>query len=159
MAFFSLTDIKYISGQNRDSEFALNANNFDAYNRRYPIDIGNTDKGHYMTFFIFTQERTQVEGYQQGGYMLDPTGGNATVLDSSERNVISAFQFGANEFLDNVQRNTEVDESVSINENIFDGNDAQDDGTTFGIQQEIQKLNSSGSNTLKSIKNQEIVQN
>ena len=99
MAFFSLTDIKYVSGQNRDSEFALNENHFDAYNRRYPIDIGNTDKGHFITFFIFTQERTQVEGYQQGGYMLDLTGGNATAVDSSEENVIDAFQFGANELL------------------------------------------------------------
>ena len=117
MAFFSLTDIKYVSGQNRDSEFALNENHFDAYNRRYPIDIGETDKGHYMTFFIFTQERTQVEGYQQGGYMLDSTGGNATAVDSSEENVIDAFQFGANELLG-----------------------------SFG-------------DTLKSVKNQEVVQN
>ena len=106
MAFFSLTDIKYVSGQNRDSEFALNENHFDAYNRRYPIDIGETDKGHYMTFFIFTQERTQVEGYQQGGYMLDSTGGNATAVDSSEENVIDAFQFGANELLGSFDNDT-----------------------------------------------------
>ena len=45
MAFFSLTDIKYVSGQNRDSEFALNGNNFDAYNRSEPILLALMIKG------------------------------------------------------------------------------------------------------------------
>jgi hypothetical protein len=143
MAFFSLTDIKYVSGQDRDSEFALNGNNFDAYNRRYPIDIGNTDKGHYMTFFIFTQERTQVEGYQQGGFMLDPSGGNATVLDTPSQNALGAVQFIAEE-LTGDDRNGEVDESVSVKENpnFFE---------TF--------KNSSAAATLRSLKNSEVGQN
>jgi len=143
MAFFSLTDIKYVSGQNRDSEFALNGNSFDAYNRRYPIDIGNTDKGHYMTFFIFTQERTQVEGYQQGGFMLDPSGGNATVLDTPSQNALGAVQFIAEE-LTGDDRNGEVDESVSVKENpnFFE---------TF--------KNSSAAATLRSLKNSEVGQN
>jgi|694.fasta_scaffold107319_3 hypothetical protein len=143
MAFFSLTDIKYVSGQNRDSEFALNGNSFDAYNRRYPIDIGNTDKGHYMTFFIFTQERTQVEGYQQGGFMLDPSGGNATVLDTPSQNALGAVQFIAEELIGD-NRNREVDESVSVKENpnFFE---------TF--------KNSSAAATLRSLKNSEVGQN
>ena len=143
MAFFSLTDIKYVSGQNRDSEFALNGNNFDAYNRRYPIDIGNTDKGHYMTFFIFTQERTQVEGYQQGGFMLDPSGGNATVLDTQSQNALSSVQFIAEELIGD-DRNGEVDESVSVKENpnFFE---------TF--------KNSSFASSLRSLKNSEVGQN
>ena len=143
MAFFSLTDIKYVSGQNRDSEFALNGNSFDAYNRRYPIDIGNTDKGHYMTFFIFTQERTQVEGYQQGGFMLDPSGGNATVLDTPSQNALGAVQFIAEDLIGD-NRNREVDESVSVKENpnFFE---------TF--------KNSSAAATLRSLKNSEVGQN
>ena len=143
MAFFSLTDIKYVSGQNRDSEFALNGNNFDAYNRRYPIDIGNTDKGHYMTFFIRTQERTQVEGYQQGGFMLDSSGGNARVEDTPNEGAFSAFQFIAEE-LTGDDRNAEVDESVSVKENpnFFE---------TF--------KNSSTAATLRSLKNSEVGQN
>jgi hypothetical protein len=61
MAFFSLTDIKYIPGQNRN--FEINSDQFNIDNKRYPIDIGSTDKGHYMMFFINVQERTQVGGY------------------------------------------------------------------------------------------------
>ena len=61
MAFFSLTDIKYVPGQNR--QFELNPDQFNIYNKRYPIDVGNTDKAHYMMFFINVQERTQVNGY------------------------------------------------------------------------------------------------
>ena len=161
MAFFSLTDIKYISGQNRTSEFKLDENHFDAYNRRYPIDIGETDKGHYMTFFIFTQERTQVQGYQQGGYMLDPTGGNAKVFDTPSENGISAIQYLGNEAVDYfTQRQAEVSDDVANMENLYDGG-AADDGTTSGINQEIRKMSSSYKlgGALKALANQEIAQN
>ena len=56
MALFSLTDIKFLSSDSRGS----NLTDFNLNNKRYPIDLGSTDKGHYIMFYIFTQNRTQV---------------------------------------------------------------------------------------------------
>ncbi len=65
MAFFSLTDIKFKSDGPRSftrSNFQFNFNN-----KRYPIDLGATDKAHYMMFKIFVQERTQfAKNYAEG---------------------------------------------------------------------------------------------
>ena len=56
MALFSLTDIKFLPSDSRGS----NLTDFNLNNKRYPIDLGSTDKGHYIMFYIFTQNRTQV---------------------------------------------------------------------------------------------------
>lgn len=56
MALFSLTDIKFLPSDNRGS----NLTDFNLNNKRYPVDLGSTDKGHYIMFYIFTQNRTQV---------------------------------------------------------------------------------------------------
>ena len=56
MALFSLTDIKFLPSDSRGS----NLTDFNLTNKRYPIDLGSTDKGHYIMFYIFTQNRTQV---------------------------------------------------------------------------------------------------
>jgi hypothetical protein len=56
MALFSLTDIKFLPSDSRGA----NITDFNLTNKRYPIDLGSTDKGHYIMFYIFTQNRTQV---------------------------------------------------------------------------------------------------
>ena len=56
MALFSLTDIKFLPSESRGA----NITDFNLTNKRYPIDLGSTDKGHYIMFYIFTQNRTQV---------------------------------------------------------------------------------------------------
>jgi hypothetical protein len=116
-----------------------------------------------MTFFIFTQERTQVQGYQQGGYMLDPTGGNAKVFDTPSENGISAIQYLGQEainYFEDTNRQAEVDNGLANMENLYDGG-AADDGTTSGINQEIRKMSSSYKlgGALKALANQEIAQN
>jgi hypothetical protein len=60
MAFFSLTDIKLNSGEQFDRNFSFQtpANYYNSDNRRYPSDLGNTDKGHYMMFYVKVQERS-----------------------------------------------------------------------------------------------------
>ena len=134
MAFFSLTDIKYIPGQNRN--FEINSDQFNIDNKRYPIDIGSTDKGHYMMFFINVQERTQVDSNN------DDTG-TAKVLEntSGSRNVGTAFQELGTNFLDLVANsNVKQDDSVTRYEGSYDGS-ASDDGTTAGILDEINSKN------------------
>ena len=106
MAFFSLTDIKYVPGQNR--QFELNPDQFNIYNKRYPIDVGNTDKAHYMMFFINVQERTQVNGYT-----FDDTT-SAKVLEnmSDSQNALGALQNVVNQGLDYLESlNTQTDSS------------------------------------------------
>ena len=135
MAFFSLTDIKYIPGQNRN--FEVNSDQFNIDNKRYPIDIGSTDKGHYMMFFINVQERTQV-----GGYTYDDTA-TAKVLEnrSGSQNVGTAFQELGTGFLDLIAgRNEHQDDSKTRLEGNYDGS-ASDDGTTAGILDEINSKN------------------
>ena len=135
MAFFSLTDIKYIPGQNRN--FEINSDQFNINNKRYPIDIGSTDKGHYMMFFINVQERTQV-----GGYNYDDTA-TAKVLEnrSGSQNVGTAIQEIGTTVLDLVANSNErQDDSVTRFEGVYDGS-ASDDGTTAGILDEINSKN------------------
>lgn len=61
MATFSLTNINF--GKNsRNLTGPINSLFQTGYNYnilRYPIDVGNYDKGHYMVFHINTQNRTQ----------------------------------------------------------------------------------------------------
>jgi hypothetical protein len=135
MAFFSLTDIKYIPGENRN--FQINSNQFNIDNKRYPIDVGSTDKGHYMMFFINVQERTQV-----GGYNYDDTA-TAKVLESrsGSQNVGTAIQEIFTNVLDFVSaRNSDQDDSKTRLEGSYDGS-ASDDGTTAGILDEINSKN------------------
>jgi hypothetical protein len=126
MAFFSLTDIKYIPGENRN--FEINSKQFNIDNKRYPIDIGSTDKGHYMMFFINVQERTQV-----GGYTYDDTA-TAKVSEnaSGSQNVFTGVQEIGRNFLDLVaDSNTKQDEGlIRLGEGSYDGSASGNEGLT-----------------------------
>ena len=60
MAFFSLTDINFNLGKNRTNLFK---SNFDQDNLRYPSDLGDVGKGHYMVFYVNVQKRTQFKNF------------------------------------------------------------------------------------------------
>jgi hypothetical protein len=70
MAFFGLSDITISQEENRRGPLAVLyeegkktgklANTF-----RYPLDVGNYDKGHYMIFHIFQQNNSQFEGIKR----------------------------------------------------------------------------------------------
>lgn len=59
MALFSLTDIKFKTGSGGPTAAILPDSRYLSNTLRYPIDIGNTDKGHYMVIHINQQVRTQ----------------------------------------------------------------------------------------------------
>jgi hypothetical protein len=73
MAFnFSLTNVASAANFNKDDNRSLNSLN--AYARKdeeqllsYPLDLGTTDKAHFMMFSIFEQEVTQFKGTASGG--------------------------------------------------------------------------------------------
>lgn len=54
MALFSLTDINFNEPPKRGSS----TNNFDLNTRKYPLDLGDTDKGHYMMFNVYVNNLT-----------------------------------------------------------------------------------------------------
>lgn len=63
MALFSLGDIKFKKGFTKSGPLApLTGSQYENTNFRFPIDIGNADKGHYMTFYIREQEKTSFGG-------------------------------------------------------------------------------------------------
>ena len=59
MALFSLTDIKY-KKEKRGKSAAIGGSEYNI--RRFPIDLGNWDKGHYMLFHINTSKHTTFTG-------------------------------------------------------------------------------------------------
>ena len=60
MAFYGFSDIKFDKkpGGDRGPLKALVKNEFETSTLRYPLDIGNYDKGHYMVFYVREQKKT-----------------------------------------------------------------------------------------------------
>ena len=61
MALFTLTDIRFTSDKRRTTNQILD-NKYKVNTLRYPIDLGEVDKGHYMVLHINEQKRTQFPG-------------------------------------------------------------------------------------------------
>lgn len=66
MAFFGLSDITFTNEQQRTGPLAKLYQGNDVNKAfRYPLDIGNYDKGHYMVIHVNTQEKSKLQGIQQ----------------------------------------------------------------------------------------------
>jgi hypothetical protein len=78
MAFFGLSDITISPEKNKGPLSPLFEG--DITNTfRYPMDVGNYDKAHYMVIHIFQQKNTQFTGIQQDkGGAPSATGGGAS---------------------------------------------------------------------------------
>ena len=61
MALFTLTDIRFNSDKNRTSNNIIE-DKYKINTLRYPLDLGEVDKGHYMVLHINQQKRTQFPG-------------------------------------------------------------------------------------------------
>lgn len=61
MALFGLSDISFSKGttSRKGPLAALVGNEFATTTLKYPLDIGNADKAHYMVFYIKAQKATQ----------------------------------------------------------------------------------------------------
>jgi hypothetical protein len=60
MAFFGFSDITFDKGSpsRRGPLGDLVKSQFTTSTLRYPLDVGNYDKGHYMVFYIREQKKT-----------------------------------------------------------------------------------------------------
>jgi hypothetical protein len=63
MAFFGFSDITFDKGSpsRRGPLGDLVKSQFTTSTLRYPLDVGNYDKGHYMVFYIRQQDKTSKE--------------------------------------------------------------------------------------------------
>jgi hypothetical protein len=67
MAFFGLSDITIAKEDNRRGPLAPLFQGTTSNTFRYPLDIGNYDKAHYMVVNVFKQNNSQYQGVQQSG--------------------------------------------------------------------------------------------
>jgi hypothetical protein len=86
MALFGLSDISFDKGTSsrKGPLAALVGNEFATTTLKYPLDIGNADKAHYMVFYIKAQKATQfkytaardftAEDYSQSGSVSSISG-------------------------------------------------------------------------------------
>jgi len=88
MALFTLTDIRFTSDKNRTANKIV-GDKYKINTLRYPIDLGEIDKGHYMILHINEQKRTQFPGV--------PTGEETTAVQN--RLGLNRFNGGASDFV------------------------------------------------------------
>ena len=110
MALFSLTDIKFKSSSAGGPTSALLPDSRYLSNTlRYPIDVGNTDKGHYMVIHINQQTKTQFPGTTTSDLpTIFENGTNASALRSfasasglllSEINNLNSGTFNSEDYI------------------------------------------------------------
>jgi len=131
MALFNLTDIE-IKPFTRTGEYASRStvsgtNNDGKYNLkqlRYPSDLGQTDKGHYMVIFINEQVHTQFS-------LGDPTLDDPTVIANAKKygirrinqalsgnTIDNLVNTGANA-ISSIVNSESVDEAIKITKETF----------------------------------------
>lgn len=100
MPLFGFGDIKFNKGvlDRKGPLGALVSDKFKKTTLRYPIDIGNADKGHYMVFYIREQKNTAFGGERAGEDALSSASkgiqeANAAIL--SKLNTITPSAIGS----------------------------------------------------------------
>lgn len=85
MALFSLTDISFNKEKRQlQNPSQIVGGQYEYNTFRYPLDVGNVDKGHYMVFHIYQQEKTQF-GTQSNVVKNEISG--APALSTSQQNL------------------------------------------------------------------------
>ena len=93
MSLFSFGDIKFNKGDlsRKGPLSALTKSEYETNNLRYPIDVGNADKGHYMVFYVRKQDKTKAGGGQNpvSPEALVPTTGAIEGLSAKTKSLVS----------------------------------------------------------------------
>jgi len=149
MAFFGLSDITISQQENARGplQALFTEKGYDVSNTfRYPLDIGNYDKGHYMIFHIFQQKNSQYQGIQR----------------SQEREILKDYK-GSNKLNTSFasQINNKIDSAINSltkGKTLF----GKDISTSFGTSSASVSKQSYDSNqyvdSVKSIQNNSLLQ-
>ena len=94
MSLFGFGDITFNKEQSKNSKGPLSAlekTPFEKNSYRYPLDIGNYDKGHYMVIYIKQQNNTsfpaQITNFPEDG----SSSTNKQTLNGNVGNISSNF--------------------------------------------------------------------
>lgn len=102
MAFFGLTDISIRTDKERSGPLAPLFEGVSKKNLfRYPIDIGNYDKAHYMVIHIFKQKNSKLGGVQAKGDVPSSVTSGGGKTGPSLPNIKEKFSSAINLGVDN----------------------------------------------------------
>ena len=126
MALFGFSDIKFQKTDIRNGPLnALVNTDFERNTYRYPIDLGNYDKAHYVVFYIREQKRTSFSKLREGEKvnLPDATTGlpsssnfptSASSISSTVSNLGSSLQNFASNIAGQIQSsNFSIDNLIS----------------------------------------------
>lgn len=104
MSLFGFGDIKFNKQNSRNFGplSALEGTEFQKNTFRYPIDVGSTDKGHYMVIYIRQQRNTNYGGKTIGESAIPVTKGSSTASQTLGGNIGSAAGAFGGELLSKV---------------------------------------------------------
>ena len=100
MAFFGLSDITFTKDENRKGPLGPLFEGTTNNTFRYPIDIGNYDKGHYMIIHINEQQNTQFKGIEQKNDVPKFTPTDSGSTQASLPNIKEKFSSAINSRID-----------------------------------------------------------
>jgi len=90
MALFGFADISFNKGQTKRGPLAkLVGSEFERTTLRYPLDVGNYDKGHYVVFYIREQITTVPAKSRAPGLDFDVFGSGIPIAGSIDSSVTS----------------------------------------------------------------------
>jgi hypothetical protein len=104
MSLFGFGDIKFNKQDSRKFGplSALEGTDFEKNTFRYPIDVGSTDKGHYMVIYIRQQRHTSYGGKTIGDSAIPVTKGSSAASQTLGANIGSASGAFGGELLSKV---------------------------------------------------------
>jgi hypothetical protein len=104
MSLFGFGDIKFNKQDSRKFGplSALEGTEFEKNTFRYPIDVGSTDKGHYMVIYIRQQKNSQFKGKELGESAIPVTKGASAASQTLGANIGSASGAFGGELLSKV---------------------------------------------------------
>jgi hypothetical protein len=104
MSLFGFGDIKFNKQNSRNFGplSALEGTEFEKNTFRYPIDVGSTDKGHYMVIYIRQQKNSQFKGKELGESAIPVTKGASAASQTLGANIGSASGAFGGELLSKV---------------------------------------------------------
>lgn len=99
MAFFGLSDITFDKGPpTRNGPLgALVKSEFERTTLRYPLDVGNYDKGHYMVFYIREQKRTKTSRGKLDDNLINSGSGVANGGITNQQSINKLLNNAANQ--------------------------------------------------------------
>jgi hypothetical protein len=100
MAFFGLSDITFTKDENRKGPLGPLFKGTVTNTFRYPIDIGNYDKGHYMVIHVNEQKKTQFTGIEQKNSIPNFTPPGSGSTQASIPNIKEKFSGAINSKID-----------------------------------------------------------